>query len=256
MNGMLLDVQNLTVRFGGVAALTDVGLAVRTGTAHGLIGPNGAGKTTLLNAITRLVRPTSGSIVFDGHDLGGVAPHDIARLGISRTFQNLGLVASLSVLENVMVGVHARHQGGLLDELLLIPRRIRREREARARAWAALELAGLTGIADQPAAGLPYGTRKAVELARACAAAPKLLLLDEPTAGLNRLEMDQLRDTLGTLRRATGVTVLVITHHVEFLLGVADEVTVLDLGRRIAFGEPSLVKTDPKVIEAYIGTEE
>ena len=180
----------------------------------------------------------------------------IDRLGISRTFQNLGLVASLSVLENVMVGVHARHQGGLLDELLLIPRRIRREREARARAWAALELAGLTGIADQPAAGLPYGTRKAVELARACAAAPKLLLLDEPTAGLNRLEMDQLRDTLGTLRRATGVTVLVITHHVEFLLGVADEVTVLDLGRRIAFGEPSLVKTDPKVIEAYIGTEE
>ena len=151
--------------------------------------------------------------------------------------------------------MHVRHPGGLLDELILIPRRNRQEREIRARALRALEMAGLSALADRPVASLPYGTRKAVELARAAALDPKLLLLDEPTAGLNKLEMDRLRDTLRLLGQNSGVTILVITHHVEFLLGIADTVTVLDLGRRIAFGDPSLVQTDPAVIAAYIGTE-
>lgn len=176
-------------------------------------------------------------------------------MGIARTFQNFGLIGELSVLENVMAGMHARHEGGLLHELLLIPRRNRCEREIRHRVLGALEIAGLSELIDQPVSSLPYGTRKAVELARAIAVDPQLLLLDEPTAGLNTLEMDRLRQTLGTVRERTGVTILVITHHIEFLLGIADTVTVLDLGHRIACGPPSLVNTDPKVIAAYVGTE-
>jgi branched-chain amino acid transport system ATP-binding protein len=255
MSDHLLEVRDLSVRFGGVAALTDVELLVRQGSVHGLIGPNGAGKTTLLNCITRLVQPTAGSIRLDGADLLALAPHAIAGMGIARTFQNFGLIGELSVLDNVMAGMHARHPGGLLDEMLLIGRRNRRESDVRARALASLAFAGLSDVGDRLVAGLPYGTRKAVELARAAAIDPKLLLLDEPTAGLNEMEMERLRQTLLELKRTTDVTILVITHHVEFLLGVADAVTVLDLGRRIAFGDPSLVKTDPAVVAAYIGTE-
>jgi branched-chain amino acid transport system ATP-binding protein len=251
----LLEISGLSVRFGGVAALTDVDLAVDEGSAHGLIGPNGAGKTTLLNCISRLVLPTGGSIRFTGVDLLRTPAHAIARLGIARTFQNFGLIGELSVLENVMAGMHVRHPGTLADELILFHRRNRFEHQIRKRALEALELAGLTDLAERPVGDLPYGTRKAVELARATALDPKLLLLDEPTAGLSVLEMERLRQTLQTVRRRSGVSILVITHHIEFLLGVADSVTVLDLGRRIAAGDPSLVKSDPAVIAAYIGTE-
>ncbi|TXL71364.1 ABC transporter ATP-binding protein [Vineibacter terrae] len=255
MTDHLLEIQGLSVQFGGVTALSGVDLLVRPQSVHGLIGPNGAGKTTLLNCITRLVRPTAGSIRLAGADLLAAPPHAIAGMGIARTFQNFGLIGELSVLENVMAGMHARHPGGLLEEMLLLGRRNRHERQARARALESLAFTGLSDVADRLVASLPYGMRKAVELARAIAIDPRLLLLDEPTAGLNEAEMERLRRTLRELQRSTDVTILLITHHVEFLLGIADAVTVLDLGRRIAFGDPSLVKTDPQVVAAYIGTE-
>lgn len=255
MTDHLLEIQGLSVQFGGVTALSGVDLLVRPQSVHGLIGPNGAGKTTLLNCITRLVRPTAGSIRLAGADLLAAPPHAIAGMGIARTFQNFGLIGELSVLENVMAGMHARHPGGLLEEMLLLGRRNRHEREARTRALESLAFTGLSDVADRLVVSLPYGVRKAVELARAIAIDPRLLLLDEPTAGLNEAEMERLRRTLRELQRSTDVTILLITHHVEFLLGIADAVTVLDLGRRIAFGDPSLVKTDPEVVAAYIGTE-
>lgn len=255
MTPALLRIAGLTVRFGGVAALTDVALDVARGSVHGLIGPNGAGKTTLLNCISRLVRPNAGSIAFDGVDLLQAPAHRIAGLGIARTFQNLGLVGELTVLENVMAGTYPSHGASLIDELVLVHRRNRFEQAARDAALQALAATGLSQLAGHRAADLPYGTRKGVELARAIVGNPQLLLLDEPTAGLNAQEMDRLREILQALRRGRDLTILVISHHLEFLLGIVDSVTVLDLGRRIAFGEPSLVKNDPKVIAAYVGEE-
>ena len=249
----LLDIRSLSVTFGGVAALSDVSLGVTHGSVHGLIGPNGAGKTTLLNCISRLIEPDAGAIRYAGSDLLATGADRIAALGITRSFQNLGLIAQLSVLDNVKVGLHTRHRGTLIDELLLITRRNRHEREVARKAMEALRLAGLAAHADRPIGSLSYGMRKSVEFARAVAAEPRLLLLDEPTAGLSALEMNDLRDRLATLRRTTPITILVITHHLEFLAQVADMVTVLDLGRVIASGSAAEVNNDPAVIEAYIG---
>ena len=249
----LLDIRGLGVRFGGVAALSDVTVSVRPGAVHGLIGPNGAGKTTLLNCISRLIPPTSGTIRFDGRDLLSASAHQIAGIGISRSFQNLGLISQLSVLDNVKVGFHARHPGTLLDELLLIPRRNTNERETADRARAALRLAGLEDKADLPVSALSYGLRKSVEFARAIVGEPRLLLLDEPTAGLSPFEMDELRDRLRVLMSTRPTTLLVITHHLEFLAEIADSVTVLDLGRVIASGSPAEIRADPAVISAYVG---
>lgn len=250
---LLLDVDAVSVRFGGVAALSEVGLAVKSGTIHGLIGPNGAGKTTLLNCISRLVQPDTGCMLFDGRSLLAFPAHAVASLGISRTFQNFGLIDQLTVLDNVLAGMHSVCPGTILDELFFIPRRNAFERDARARARSALELLDLGGIESRIVSTLPYGTRKAVELARAIAVDPKLVLLDEPTAGLNQMEMNALRKILLALRDRKGLTILVISHHLEFLLGAVDEITVLDLGRRIASGAPAEVKNDPAVIAAYIG---
>jgi branched-chain amino acid transport system ATP-binding protein len=255
MSGALLRIADLTVRFGGVVALADVAVSVAHRSVHGLIGPNGAGKTTLLNCISRLVRPNAGSMEFNGVDLLRMPAHRIAGLGITRTFQNFGLVGELTVLENVMAGLHAHHGASLMDELMLIRRRNRFEAKAREASLRALELTGLSQVALHKAADLSYGMRKSVELARAVVSGPQLLLLDEPTAGLNEPEMDRLRDILQALRRQSNLSILVISHHLEFLLNVVDSVTVLDLGRRIAHGEPALVKTDPKVVAAYVGEE-
>jgi branched-chain amino acid transport system ATP-binding protein len=253
---VLLEITDLSIAFGGVQALSDVALAVREGSVHGLIGPNGAGKSTLLNCISRITRPNTGSIRFFGTELLGVAPHAIAGLGIARTFQNFGLIGELSVLDNVMAGMHARHPGRLIDELVLIPRRNRFERETRERALAALEFAGLSDLADRQVAQLSYGTRKAVELARASALDPRLLLLDEPTAGLNAREMELLRESLVALRTRTKIAMLVVSHHLDFLMGIIDSLTVLDLGRCIASGDPALIKSDPAVVAAYFGNED
>jgi ABC-type branched-subunit amino acid transport system ATPase component len=250
--GVLVSVSDLTVAFGGVAALTDVNIEIEEGSFHGLIGPNGAGKTTLLNCISRLVNPRSGRMAYGETDLLALRPNQLAGIGITRTFQNFGLIAQFSTLENVMAGMYSRHPGTLLDDFLFVNRRNAAEAEVRRRAAEAIDFVGLSKFVDSAAVTLPYGRRKAIELARALAPRPRLLLLDEPTAGLNHGEMDELKALLTKLR-ASGVTVLIITHHVEFLREIADVVTVLHLGCRIAHGAPVEVTTDPKVVAAYIG---
>lgn len=256
MTDTILEVDNIGIRFGGVVAVDGVSFGVERSCVHGLIGPNGAGKTTLLNGITRLVQVQQGRIRFGSNDITSTPTHKIARLGIARTFQNIGLISHLTVLQNVMAGMHSRHPGGILDEVFRIGRRNRYERWAREQALEALAFTGARHLADSAVSELSYGMRKSVELARAMAVQPELILLDEPTAGLNSREMAELRDRLVDLRSRTNTTVLVVTHHLEFLSAVADAVTVLDLGRVIASGTPAEIARDPKVIAAYLGGEE
>jgi branched-chain amino acid transport system ATP-binding protein len=251
----LLEVRQLTVQFGGVTALTDVDVTVDRGTIHGLIGPNGAGKTTLFNAISRAVRPQAGTITFDNEDLLRVPARRLIEVGISRTFQNLVLLSELSVLDNVIVGLHSSRYATLLDELLLVSRRSGRRAEAERKARQMLSRFALTAWADSLVSELSYGMRKNIELARACVSMPKLLMLDEPTAGLNSVEMEHLKDALLRLRDEAGLTILVISHHVEFLQGLADTTTVLDLGMAIARGSPLEIRADAKVIKAYLGQQ-
>ena len=251
----ILEVSDLGVRFGGVAALQEVELAVEAGSVHGLIGPNGAGKTTLLNCIGRVIQPTSGSIRFDGHDLLARPTHALAALGISRTFQNLALMDDRTALDNAMVGLPTQSRRFGVSSFLPLPSRTRRDAEDRHAAHDALAQLGLEAHAETTVRNLPYGHRKSVEIARALCASPRLLMLDEPTAGLHPGEMDQLAVAVKRLRDGLGLTILLITHHIEFLLKVADRVTVLDLGRVIAAGPPALVQTDPRVMAAYLGDD-
>jgi branched-chain amino acid transport system ATP-binding protein len=251
----LLEVGAIGVRFGGVQALGGVDLRVAQGTVHGLIGPNGAGKTTLLNCIGRVIEPSEGSLKFMGQDLRARSAHDLAGMGIARTFQNLALMDETTVLDNVRAGI--RPQGGFtIHDFLPTRRRALMEDQEQQKALAALTQLGLQALAHEPVRSLPYGHRKSVEIARALCADPRLLMLDEPTAGLNAVEMTQLGEAVRRMRDQLGLTVLLITHHIEFLLEVADRVTVLDLGRVIADGLPDLVHTDARVQGAYLGSDE
>ncbi len=249
----ILSVRNISVRFGGIVALDDVSFDIEPRQIVGLIGPNGAGKTTLFNCLSRLYQPTSGSIAFEGHDLLGVESHDIAGLGIGRTFQNLAPFATMTVLDNVMVGAHSQSRSGFLSNALRLPSVGREERELRAAAIEVIAFMGLESIAHLPMAGLPFATLKRVEAARALAARPKLLLLDEPAGGLNHDEVGSLVALVRTIRDRLGITILLVEHHMGLVMQVSDKVVVLDFGRRIAEGTPAEVQRNPEVVKAYLG---
>jgi len=249
----LLRVKDVAVHFGGIVALDGVSFEVARGRIVGLIGPNGAGKTTLFNCVSRLYDCDRGEIAFDGGSLLAVPRHRVAALGIGRTFQNLALFRSMSVLDNVMVGYHCRSRGGFLANALRLPLAARAERLAAAKAREVLALLGLEALAAKPVAELPFGTQKRVELARALASEPKLLLLDEPASGLNHEEVGRLGALIRELRDRLKLTILLVEHHMSLVMSIADWVVALNFGRRIAEGAPREVRQHPELVRAYLG---
>lgn len=253
--GAILEAKALTRRFGGLVAVNNVSFAVNSGEIFGLIGPNGAGKTTLFNLVTGLIPPSSGQMMYAGREISRLRPYQIAAKGIARTFQNIRLFGDLSALENVMIAQHLQTHSNLFTGILSLPPAPQEEIKTREQAYELLNLVGLSDRADEKAKNFAYGDQRRLEIARALALNPSVLLLDEPAAGMNPNEKQQLSSFIRQIRNQFDLTVLLIEHHVPLVMGLCDRIAVLDFGQLIALGDPAHVKNDPAVIEAYLGSD-
>ncbi len=252
---MVLEIRNISKRFGGISALTDVSFQIEEGEIFGLIGPNGAGKTTMFNVITNMYVPSEGSVLFGGKPITGMKPHKITNMGICRSFQNIRLFQQMTVLENVMVGGHTRSSAGVIQSVFRLPSQRKEEADLKKKAEKLLELVGLASHSSMMAENISYGQQRRLEIARALASDPKLLLLDEPAAGMNEKETDSLYELIKEVQKR-GITVLIIEHDMPLVMKLCDRITVLNFGKKLAEGTPDQIQNNESVIEAYLGTEE